>query len=157
MVEIYMEKGFARDEAETILTVMARHKDFFIDHMMVQELGIIPPDESDSPAKQGLAMFVAFLVLGFVPLLSYVAFSSINWPTKFNPLFLISCILTGCALFLLGVIASRFTHLAWWQGGLQVFVTGGTAACVAYLAGYVYVWSFCCVCGLWTSHPLLTL
>ncbi len=70
-------------------------------------------------------MFVAFLVLGFVPLLSYVAFDPIHWPGKFNPIFMIACILTGLSLFLLGAIASKFTHLAWWKGGLQVCFSGG--------------------------------
>ncbi len=36
MVEIYKEKGFEEEDARKILTIMARHKDFFLDHMMVE-------------------------------------------------------------------------------------------------------------------------
>ena len=36
MVEIYMNKGFSRGDAETILNVMFNYRDFFIDHMMVE-------------------------------------------------------------------------------------------------------------------------
>ena len=36
MVDLYKEKGFSEEEASTILRIMARNKDFFIDHMLVQ-------------------------------------------------------------------------------------------------------------------------
>jgi hypothetical protein len=36
MVDLYKEKGFSQDEAETILRIMAKYKDFFVDHMLVQ-------------------------------------------------------------------------------------------------------------------------
>ena len=40
MIEIYMNKGFSRGDAETILNVMFNYRDFFIDHMMV-EVGLM--------------------------------------------------------------------------------------------------------------------
>jgi DNA damage-binding protein 1 len=69
MVELYKEQGFAEDDARAIMTIMAKHQEFFIDHMMVQELGLMPPDEDESPAKNGLVMFLAFISFGLVPLL----------------------------------------------------------------------------------------
>jgi hypothetical protein len=137
MVEIYEGHGFTREEAQTVLGIMSRHKEFFVDHMMVQELGILPPSD-ESPFKQGLAMFLSFVAFGVIPLLSYLAFSTIKWPT-FNALFLLACVLTGIALFVLGVIGSRFTHLAWWQGGLQVFFSGSMAAIISYVTGLMCV------------------
>ncbi len=36
MVEIYQEKGFSEEDARKVVGIMARHKDFFLDHMMVE-------------------------------------------------------------------------------------------------------------------------
>ena len=36
MVELYVQKGFTEDEARRILSIMAKYKEFFIDHMLVQ-------------------------------------------------------------------------------------------------------------------------
>ena len=36
MVELYKKKGFSEADATEILNIMINHKDFFIDHMMVQ-------------------------------------------------------------------------------------------------------------------------
>ena len=35
MVDLYMEKGVSKEDATTIITTMAKYKDFFVDHMMV--------------------------------------------------------------------------------------------------------------------------
>lgn len=39
------------------------------DLTLQQELGLMPVDEEDSPAKAGLVMFCAFICFGLVPLL----------------------------------------------------------------------------------------
>ena len=36
MVDLYVAKGFGKEEAKEMLTIMGNHKEFFIDHMMVQ-------------------------------------------------------------------------------------------------------------------------
>ncbi len=81
MVDLYVQKGFSEAEASTILRIMAKQKEFFVDHMLVQvapswplphaqELGIMPPDDdSSTPIKQGLVMFGSFIGFGLVPLL----------------------------------------------------------------------------------------
>jgi hypothetical protein len=37
MIELYQTKGFDLEHATTIVTAMSTNKEFFIDHMMVQE------------------------------------------------------------------------------------------------------------------------
>eukprot|EP01147_Barroeca_monosierra_P010615 gene10615-2737_t len=68
MIDIYKEKGFDEEEAEQILRMMAKHRDFFIDHMMVEELGLMTPDPDESPLMNGVVIFVSFLLFGFTPL-----------------------------------------------------------------------------------------
>ncbi len=36
MVELYKEKKFSDEDAKKIVALMSRHKDFFLDHMMVE-------------------------------------------------------------------------------------------------------------------------
>ena len=69
MVELYELRGFSRRDAVHVVSTMARHREFFLDHMMVEELGIMPPDTSVSPARKGLVMFCSFVVFGIIPLL----------------------------------------------------------------------------------------
>ncbi len=36
MVDLYKSKGFSEEEARDILKIMAKYKNFFVDHMMTQ-------------------------------------------------------------------------------------------------------------------------
>eukprot|EP00039_Didymoeca_costata_P019651 m.338385 g.338385 ORF g.338385 m.338385 type:complete len:304 (+) comp18401_c0_seq1:115-1026(+) len=132
MIELYEEKGFSHEDAGLIIRTMAKNEEFFIDHMMVQELGMMTPDEDDSPLKQGLAMFVSFMIFGLVPLLSYLAFSTV---ASKDSLFGIAIGLTIVALFALGAFSSRFNSRSWYSSGLWVLCNGVVAASVAYGVG----------------------
>ncbi len=68
MVELYQEKGYSEEDAKAAMQLMIRNREFFINHMMVQELGLMPPDEDESPFKQGIVMFISFVIFGIVPL-----------------------------------------------------------------------------------------
>jgi DNA damage-binding protein 1 len=49
MVDIYVERhGFKRDDAVAILGIMAKNREFFLSHMMVEELGLMPVDPEGS-------------------------------------------------------------------------------------------------------------
>jgi DNA damage-binding protein 1 len=39
MVELYTSKGISEDDAEFVVNTLFKYKEFFIDHMMVVELG----------------------------------------------------------------------------------------------------------------------
>jgi DNA damage-binding protein 1 len=51
-----------------------RYEDFFVNHMMTEELGMMPPEPKGDVFKgllmNSLVMFTAFLVFGIIPLLS---------------------------------------------------------------------------------------
>ncbi len=42
-----------REDAELVIDVLAKNKQHFVDIMMVEELGIMPYDPNDNPAKDG--------------------------------------------------------------------------------------------------------
>merc|ERR1719473_1662077 len=74
MAALYMEKGVSKPDALTMLTLMAKYKQLFVEHMMVMEHGMMPPDDSDrwAPVKQGIVCFVAFVMFGLVPLIGFI-------------------------------------------------------------------------------------
>jgi DNA damage-binding protein 1 len=134
MVELYQERGMAEDDARLVITKMAKYKEFFIDVMMMEELGLVIPGEDDSPWKDGLVTFLSFIFFGIFPLLSYVIAYSIDDDP--NRLFGYSCGVTGCMLFTLGVLKSRVCAVSWYASGTEVFVLGSFTAGISYVVGW---------------------
>jgi len=135
MVEIYHEKGMSLEDAKELVAALNKHRTIFIETMMVEELGIMAPDPSESPAKHGFVTFISFCLNGIVPLIPFMigaAFANANFWT----LFIITCVLVGIVMFALGAITSRFTILSWYKGGFYMFIVGAIAAAASYLIGW---------------------
>ena len=89
-----------------------------------------------SPLKNALATFLAFLVVGFIPLLSFViAYLSRNESLIRNQ-FLYSVILTGFALFIVGWFKGYITQKHKLKSALETLVIGSIAAGLAFGVGY---------------------
>lgn len=57
MIEIYCQKGLTVEDATRLVDVFTRkpsYKKFFVDHMVVHELGAVVPGPDDNPIKNGL-------------------------------------------------------------------------------------------------------
>ena len=67
MIELLEEKGVSHDDAEVIMRTTAKYLDIFMDQMMYYELGFMPLDENEKPAKQG--QFI--LIINGIELLIY--------------------------------------------------------------------------------------
>ena len=105
--------GFDEVDARQIITTMAKpeYKDFFIDHMMKEELEKPMLDETFSPLLSGLAMLTAFLGFGSLPLWPYLCYLAATHESAMTQ-FWTACAMTAVALFLLGLLrvsASQFT------------------------------------------------
>lgn len=94
-----------------------------------------PVDEEASPAINGATTFVAFVVLGLVPLLSYVAdtFVAGTIPHQFG----ISVGLTLLAFIIIGFLKSNVAKTSKIRGVLETVVLGAIAAGAAYGLGVV--------------------
>lgn len=54
MVEIYTEKyGFSRADAQSMVDITFKYKQFFVQHMMVEELGLMYGYDEPTPMKRG--------------------------------------------------------------------------------------------------------
>ena len=92
---------------------MAKYDQFFVNVMMVEELGLQVPDPDDDIIKEGVIMFLAFAGFGAMPLLGYalvpLIFPHLGAPALFN----IACIVTALTLFVMGAVKSKFRYVDW--------------------------------------------
>lgn len=133
LIELYMAKGYEKEDAKKMVDIVAKNKEGWIDIMMKEELGIM--EDNDSPLKNALVTFGSFALFGFVPLLAFTVaqlFSVLNDYT-----FLIATIMTGLTLFLLGALKVHITDQKWYKSGLEMLIVGGVAAASAYFVGMV--------------------
>jgi DNA damage-binding protein 1 len=133
MIELYVQRGMDEADAEIVINKMAKYRDFFIDVMMVEELGLQEPDEDAEILWEGVLMFFRFAFFGSLPLLGYAIFPS--FVDDDSTLFYIACAVTGFALFLMGTVKSRFSLQKWYSSGLETLVLGAICAAVAYELG----------------------
>lgn len=87
------------------------------------------------PIKSALATFISFIVVGFVPMLSFVL--SIFIPSLVPSQFLISCILTGLSFLVIGFIKAEVVKKHPIKSSVETLLIGSAAAIIAYLVGYL--------------------
>lgn len=128
--DIYRAKGFEGELLEQVVEVITADKDRWVDVMMKEELKM--QKELKSPFKMGAVTYVAFILIGFIPLLTYV-WDYIS-PIDGN-LFLISSILTAIGFIIVGIFKTHMTETTIWKGVLETLLLGAIAASVSYYVG----------------------
>ncbi len=130
--EILENYNLSGETLENATKQIIKNDDAWVDLMMRNEFNMTL--ENVNPLKGGLATFVSFIFIGFIPLLGYVLNPFFGFGS--NEIFIITCIFTLIALFIVGTIQSRFSTKNWFVAGLQTMSIGAVAAIVAYLVGY---------------------
>lgn len=128
--EIFAAKGFSGDLLEQVVDTICADKDRWVDVMMKEELEMA--EETKSPFTMGAVTFVSFLILGFVPLIIYVA--DLIHPLNTN-LFKTSSILTGICFIGIGYMKSLVTHTSKFRSIVETLLLGGAAAVLSYFVG----------------------
>ncbi len=129
--QIFAAKGFTGEQLDDVVDVITSNHQRWIDTMLTEELGL--PLESASSLRAATTTFAAFVVVGFVPLISYVL--DVAAGGIFESPFLWSSLLTGVAFFAVGAGKSRFVDEAWYRAGSETLLMGGAAAVLAYVVG----------------------
>ena len=80
------------------------------------------------PFRHAVATWGSFVIVGLVPLLSYLVATD-------ELAFRMAVVLTLLALFAVGAARSAVTKLSWWRAGLEMLIVGTLAATVAYGMG----------------------
>ena len=128
--QIYAKKGFEGDDLERAVKVICSDKDRWVETMLSEELGLHV--SARSPVRAAAATFVAFLLVGFIPLIPF-AMQLLTAPVE-APFFW-SCIFTGIAFFSVGAAKAKFVQQHWLLAGSETLLLGGSAAFLAYFVG----------------------
>jgi VIT1/CCC1 family predicted Fe2+/Mn2+ transporter len=129
--QIFAAKGFSGAELERVLDVITADPRHWVDVMLREELGIAA--EEVSAPRAALYTFLAFLVIGALPLVAYVYESA--FPGQIDEPFYWSAVMTGVAFFIIGAIKGRFVEQLWLRSAFETLVIGCIAAGLAFLAG----------------------
>jgi len=130
--EIFKEKGFFGRQLDDAVKIITGNKKIWVDTMMKDEFGIL--EEEKSPIRGALVTFIAFNLIGFIPLLAYVL--SYLFLYLREQTFLLSIIFTSCAFFIVGSVKGKIVDKKWYLSGLETLLIGGTAAAIAFLVGF---------------------
>ncbi len=86
----------------------------------------------DAPLNSGLTTFVAFVVIGVIPLIPFML------PATWCPEpYLASIAATFLAFFLVGGARSWVTRRSFFTSGLEMLLVGGIASTIAYSVGWL--------------------
>ena len=83
------------------------------------------------PFRHALFTFGSFVLIGAVPLFSYLLFD------EPSASYAVSAALTGAALFAVGGLRSIVTPVHWFRGGCEMLFIGAMAAAVAFGVGHL--------------------
>jgi VIT1/CCC1 family predicted Fe2+/Mn2+ transporter len=131
--EIYRQKGLEGETLENVVDVITSDKDRWVDVMMKEELEM--QQESRSPVSTAAVTFGSFVLVGFIPLFSYVLDYAMGIGSE--NMFLTSSIMTGIAFGLIGLLKSYVTETRMIRSVIETLLLGGLAAIIAYYVGDV--------------------
>lgn len=92
-----------------------------------------------SAFKGGLVTFVAFVLLGSIPLMVYILNALFGF---FDQTFFWACIFTSFALMLVGYLKTMFLKEGRVQAMFETLLLGGVAALISYYVGYLMQYYF---------------
>jgi VIT1/CCC1 family predicted Fe2+/Mn2+ transporter len=128
--EIFRQKGFEKNDLDRAVDIITANRERWVQTMLTEEHGV--PLSGPSAIRAASVTFAAFLLVGSVPLLTFVLdYLGMNVSNPFGW----SVALTGVAFFLTGGLKSRFVEQSWLFAGLETLAVGGSAAGLSYVVG----------------------
>ena len=127
--QIFARKGFEGDLLEQIVDVITNNRRLWVDTMLTEELGL--QVEGPQPFRAALTTFVAFFVVGFIPLIPFLIPGLTLQQT-----FVVSSIVTAMAFFGIGMVKGSILQRPILRSGLGTLLVGSAAASLAYLVGW---------------------
>ncbi len=134
--EIFRKKGFRGKDLERAVDIITADKKIWVETMMADELGLL--ESPKTPWKTAGSTYLGFLIIGFIPLLSYVL--SYFMPLFQQNTFAIAVAMTLVALSVVGVVKRQLTKKSLWKSVTETVFIGGAAAFIAYWVGFFLRW-----------------
>lgn len=129
--QIFAAKGLEGEPLEAVVDAITSDRDLWVETMVSEELGFSA--STSSPLKAAAVTFGAFVSLGSLPLLLFVAQTIAD--VDVNAPFAWAAVLTAFAFFAVGTLKARFVEQSAWRAGGETLALGGVAAGIAYLVG----------------------
>ena len=129
--EIYEAKGFEGDLLKQVVDVITSDDEVGVDTMMKEELKMMKDDRP--PWKRGLVTFLAFNLVGFIPLSTYALTVFVD--VSSSDLFMLSSFSTAVALAFIGALKGYVTEQSRIKGIIETVFLGGIAAIIAFFVG----------------------
>lgn len=126
VASVFRRYGLTDDQIWPVLKTITADRRRWVDFMMRFELGLERPE----PARarwSALTIAGAYVAGGLVPLAPYIVLGRVGAALP------VSVAVTLVALFVFGVVKSRFTDVPRLRGGSQMLLTGGLAAAAAFV------------------------
>lgn len=129
--QIMQAQGFEDEDLERAVEIITSNRRRWVETMLKEEHGValVGP----VPWKAATATFVAFLVIGLIPLMPFLA--NLVMDSRLSSPYVWSVVMTGIAFFAVGAGKSRFVDQHWMWAGLETLLVGGGAAALAYVCG----------------------
>lgn len=131
--QIFRKKGFKGRILEKVVKIITSNKKVWIDTMMTDELGLV--SDGKNPWKTAGITYLSFVLIGLIPLLSYVL--SYFIPYFQEKTFQIAIIMTLVSLIVIGVIKRQVTKKNLLTSVFETLFIGGAAATIAYYVGFL--------------------
>lgn len=129
--QIFAQKGFEGELLERVVKVIVADRKLWIETMLREEWGLALT--GPSPWNAAIVTFLAFVVVGLVPLLPFTLLLPLS-PSDWM-LFLVSSGMTAVTFFAVGALKSRYVAESWIRAGTETLLMGGGAAVLAYVVG----------------------
>lgn len=127
-IDILTEQGVNNEDAWQLVAIMRQYPALRVKRQMDNELAMADVRD-DNALAQGFITLFSFLIFGAIPLVPYLFLSN-----DAN-LWMISIVMTGSALVLLGVVRRYVTRINLMKTVGQMVILGAAAAGVAYWTG----------------------
>lgn len=136
--EIYSKKGFENDLLDKVIKVITSRKKVWLDIIMKEKIGSSNIN-GEYPLYKAITTFIAFNVIGLIPLLPFILVFLIGGYSSFTieNTFIYSIIFTAIAFFVIGLIRGRVVNKSPIKIGINTLMIGGAAATVSFLIGNV--------------------
>ncbi|OGH69577.1 MAG: hypothetical protein A2754_03045 [Candidatus Magasanikbacteria bacterium RIFCSPHIGHO2_01_FULL_47_8] len=125
---MYIKDGWPKELAGSMAKAASKNKHLFLQEMAYRELKIIP-EKMEHPLQNGVAMGIAYIIGGAIPLFPYLVMSSLSQTIFFS----VGVGVVG--LFVLGAVTAKFSKRTWWKAGFEMFALASAAALIGYLVG----------------------
>jgi predicted membrane protein (TIGR00267 family) len=128
--EIYAGKGFTGQLLERVVDTITADRDTWLTTMMAEELHLQPKLTSDI-IRTAVVITIATLIGHLIPLLPFLVLSR-------TPALVLAILLSGLALFGVGVYSAVTLVGNWWTNGLKMLTIGLGAAALGFVVGRLF-------------------